>query len=111
MIQQTLSIWQDLESVYAFAYSTPIHSEGMRMREEWFHTPDHPIYAAWWVADDHRITLQEGAARLEVLHTNGPTVEAFNFKHAFDAQGRPTRLDVAMVKAKSARNTAARAEA
>lgn len=48
---------------------------------------------------------------LEVLHANGATAEAFNFKQPFDTQGRPTRLDAAMVKAKSARNAAARAEA
>jgi hypothetical protein len=111
MIQQTLSIWADLESVYAFAYSTPIHSEALRMREDWFHAPDHPNYAAWWVADDHRISFQEGTDRLEALHARGPTPEAFNFKQPFDALGQPVRLDPAIVKAKAARNAAARENA
>jgi hypothetical protein len=110
-IAQTVSLWADLESVYAFAYSTPIHTEALRMREDWFHAPDHPNYAAWWVADDHRPSFLEATRKLEALHEQGPTAEAFNFKQPFDAEGRPARLDPAVVKAKAARNAAAREDA
>jgi hypothetical protein len=103
-IAQTLSLWEDLESVYAFAYHAGRHAEALRMRAEWFHAPDHPNYAAWWVADEHRPDFAEGARALEALHANGPTPAAFNFKQPFDAEGRGARLDPALVKAKAARN-------
>ena len=110
-IAQTISLWVDLESVYAFSYSAPLHSEAMRMRSDWFHTPDHPTYAAWWVADDHQPGFLEAAKALETLHANGPTSEVFNFKQPFDADGRSARLDPALVKAKAALNASAWAQA
>jgi hypothetical protein len=105
-IAQTLSLWRDLESVYAFTYHGERHVEALRRRGEWFHAPDHPNYAAWWVADDHQPDFVEGTSRLEALHANGPTPEAFNFKQPFDAHGRPAKLDPAIVKAKAALNAA-----
>jgi hypothetical protein len=110
-IAQSLSLWEDLESVYAFTYSAPIHTEALRMREDWFHAPDHPNYAAWWVADDHQPDFVEATTVLETLHLNGPTPDAFNFKQPFDADGRPTRLDPTLVRAKAALNAAAWAQA
>jgi hypothetical protein len=106
-IAQTLSLWEDLESVYAFSYSGGLHTEAMRRRAEWFHTPDHPTYAAWWVADDHQPDFVEGTRALELLHVNGPTPGSFNFKQPFDCEGQPSKLDPALVKAKTARNATA----
>lgn len=93
---QTLSVWADLESVFAFAYRGP-HAEALRGRKEWFVEPQWPTYAAWWVADDHLPTWQEAAERLEHLHDHGATPFAFSFKQAFDPEGRPTVLDKARV--------------
>ena len=97
---QTLSVWADLESVFAFAYHGP-HAEALRGRREWFVTPPWPTYAAWWVAGDHLPTWDEAAARLEHLHDHGPTPFAFSFKHPFDPDGRPTALAHAPVTARA----------
>ena len=105
-IAQTLSLWEDLESVYAFTYSAGLHTEALRLRHEWAHTPNHPNYAAWWVSDDHQPDFGEATRKLEALHASGSSPDAFNFKQPFDAQGRPARLDPAVVKAKAARNAA-----
>jgi hypothetical protein len=105
-IAQTLSLWEDLESVYAFTYSAGIHTESLRLRHDWFHTPNHPNYAAWWVSDDHQPDLGEATRKLEALDANGSSPEAFNFQQPFDAQRRPARLDPAVVKAKASRNAA-----
>lgn len=35
---QTVSLWTDLESVFAFAYADP-HAEALRHRREWFLLP------------------------------------------------------------------------
>jgi hypothetical protein len=106
-VAQTLSLWEDMESVYAFAYHGGLHTEAMRRRAEWFHAPDHPNYAAWWVADDHQPDFVEATRALEALHVNGPSPEAFNFQQPFDAEGRPSKLDPALVKAKAGRNATA----
>jgi len=65
---------------------------------------DHPVLAAWWVADDHQPTWREAADRMEKLHANGPTPEAFTFGNAFDANGNRYRADQALIQAKIARN-------
>ena len=103
-IAMTLSLWEDLESVAAFAYYGP-HGEALTKRREWFDKHDLPDYVAWWVPADHQIDWKEGNARLEHLHANGPTAVSFNFAHPFDPQGNASRLDREAVKAKAALNT------
>ncbi len=88
----TLSRWQDLESVFSFAYSG-FHSETLRRRREWFVTPRWPTYVAWWVPDDHTPDYKEAMDRLERLHDEGPSPDAFDFKRPFDADGRPITLE------------------
>ena len=89
---QTLSVWTDLESVYAFSYHGQ-HAEALRSRKEWFLTPEWPTYVAWWVDDAHVPTWQEALERLECLYDRGPTPFAFNFKTPYGADGQPIQLD------------------
>jgi hypothetical protein len=91
---QTLSLWTDLAAVAAFAYGG-LHAEALRHRKEWFVKPPWPIYAAWWVEDDHVPTWEEAVQRLEFLHKHGPTPHAFTFKTPFDAQGHPAHIGAA----------------
>lgn len=88
----TLSVWRDLESVYAFVYHGA-HLEALKQRKEWFIEPEWPTYVAWWVADDHIPTWVEASDRHEYLHDNGPSFYAFDFKRPFDESGQPTVLD------------------
>ena len=87
----TLSLWADLESVYAFAYRGA-HGEALRKRKEWFVKPDWPTYAARWVGDDHVPTYEEAIERQKHIHHNGPTRYAFDLKTPFDELGNPTQL-------------------
>ncbi|HKG24044.1 MAG TPA: DUF3291 domain-containing protein, partial [Thermomicrobiales bacterium] len=86
---QTLSLWRDLESAVAFAYSG-LHAEALRRRRGWFPAPAWPSYAAWWVADDNRPDWREAMRRLEHLHDRGPSTIAFDFRSPFDATGNRT---------------------
>lgn len=88
---RTLSLWRDLESVYAYAYHG-IHADALRQRKEWFVKPAWPTYVAWWVTDGAEPTWEEAAERLDHLHEHGPTPHAFTFRAPFDAAGRPTAL-------------------
>jgi hypothetical protein len=90
-LAMTLSLWQDLESVAAFAYNG-LHGEALSMRWEWFERGPWPTYAAWWVPEGHQPRWAEGVERIEELHANGPQPRAFNFRKPFDAEGNATKL-------------------
>jgi len=83
----TLSIWRDVTSVRNFATSG-LHLQALQNRARWFRRPTWPSYAMWWVDAQHVPTWSEASARLEHLHSHGPTVVAFNFSNSFDAEGR-----------------------
>ena len=84
---QTLSIWADLDGVRDFVYSA-LHATVLSRRREWFQSVDWPTYVVWWI-DDVLPTWQDAATRLDLLAAHGPTAEAFDLRHPFDAQGRP----------------------
>ncbi|HZC06305.1 MAG TPA: DUF3291 domain-containing protein [Ktedonobacterales bacterium] len=89
----TLSLWVDLESVFAFAYALRgVHNEALKLRKEWFLKPEWPNYVAWWVEDDHLPTWPEAIERHAYLSEHGSTPFAFDFHLPFDAEGRPTKV-------------------
>jgi len=87
----TLSLWVDLESVYAFAYNGK-HAEALSHRTDWFLTPQWPTYVVWWVSDDHVPTWEEAWQRLEHLHDKGPSPYAFDYRQTFGDDGQVVRL-------------------
>lgn len=99
----TLSLWDDLESVAAFAYHGA-HGEAMAKRREWFEKRDAPTYVAWWIEEGDPIDWRLACDRLDHLHENGPTASAFNFTRPFDREGDPRQLAAAEVREKIARN-------
>jgi hypothetical protein len=98
----TLSLWEDLDAVFAYAYHAA-HGEALRHRAEWFCKGDWPVYVAWWVDDDHIPTLREAAERNDHYHQFGSTPTAFDFKHAFDAHGNPIKIDRQRVREKASK--------
>jgi len=93
----TLSLWQDLPSLFAFVYAD-IHLEAMKNARLWFDRHAWPPYVLWWVDDGHRPHWAEGVERLEYLHDHGNSSYAFDFRQPFDENGNPTRIDKAAVK-------------
>ncbi len=105
-VAMTLSLWDDLESVAAFAHHGA-HGEALANRKDWFQSLGLPTYVAWWVRPDHPVDWKEGAERLDHLHAHGPTAFAFNFAKPFDNDGNPCPLDhVAMQHKKKTNRTA-----
>jgi hypothetical protein len=90
----TLSLWRDVEAVRAFVYAG-LHLEALQHRGEWFQAREWPTYVAWWVEDDETPTWREACERLEHLHDHGASAYAFDFKHPYDAAGRPIQLSLA----------------
>jgi len=99
----TLSLWNDLERVVAFAYNGA-HAEALMRRKDWFQAVGLPSYVAWWVAEHHDVDWKEGSERLDHLHAHGSSAFAFNFAKPFDAGGNPCRLDRPAVEAKTRQN-------
>jgi hypothetical protein len=100
---RTLSLWADLESVFAFAYAG-VHAKALRQRTEWFLPPAWPTYVAWWVPDDHTPDWHEANERHAHLHDYGPSSYAFDFTQPFGPEGHPIVLNRVRVQAKMAHN-------
>ena len=100
LVPPTLSLWQDIESVFAFAYNGA-HAEAFSKRREWFAPLSMPGYVAWWVADDHIPSWQEGCGRFDKLEADGSTPEAFDFKHPFGPDGQPIQINREAVRRKA----------
>jgi hypothetical protein len=93
----TLSLWETLEAVGAYAYHG-IHAEALARRADWFVRGSWPAYVAWWVPVDHVPRWNEGTDRIDHLHTHGPTAYAFNFREPFDGDGARLTLDRTQMK-------------
>lgn len=102
-VAATLSVWEDLESVFAFAYAG-VHGESLRHRKEWFTEPQWPTYAAWWIEDDRTPDWQEVKTRLETLHEKGSTPQAFTLKQPYGPDGVAVAIVHARVKEKIEKN-------
>jgi len=97
----TLSIWDDIESVAAFAYHGA-HGDAMKKRNDWFEHPGLPEHVAWWVEDVDSVNWQTAADRMDHLHDYGSTAHAFSLRSPFDALGRPYKIDTGLVRTKAA---------
>jgi hypothetical protein len=71
-------LWRDTESLKRFVFNTA-HRHFIARKDEWFLPIDGPKLVLWWVDDDHRPTMDEGAARLLRLAQYGPHQDAFGF--------------------------------
>ena len=81
-----MSVWDDLETLAAFAYRNEDHRNIMRRRAEWFDEMEFYL-VLWWVRDDEMPTVEDGKARLDYLKEHGPSARAFTFKQPFPAPG------------------------
>lgn len=98
----TLSLWTDMESLFAFTYFG-LHAAAFKRGREWFQKPEWPPLVMWWHMGTDYPIWAEGVRRHAHLHDNGPTPMAFTFKTAFDENGAPYALDKRRVQAFSPR--------
>jgi hypothetical protein len=79
-----MSVWRDIESLNKYVYRSA-HVEIMRRRKEWFERVSEAHMVLWWVLRGHRPTEIEAIEKLKALRENGPSADAFTFRHAFPA--------------------------
>jgi heme-degrading monooxygenase HmoA len=77
-----MSVWESLEALRAFVYSTPAHLAVMKRRREWFERMEVHM-ALWWVPAGHVPTVAEAEERLTLLGAVGPSPDAFTFRCHF----------------------------
>ena len=100
----TISLWQDLETALAAVYRGA-HADILRLGHHFVkETCDYPAYVLWWVSQDRQPDWLEAVERHELLGDNGPSPDAFTFKTAFDASGKPLMVDAARSKEIAQRN-------
>ncbi|GAB4224428.1 MAG: DUF3291 domain-containing protein [Kiloniellaceae bacterium] len=83
-----MSVWQDLDSLFAYVYRSG-HLEVMAQRRRWFEKPSGAFMAMWWLPAGQLPSAAEGVRRLQILERKGATADAFTFKQPFDSAGRP----------------------
>jgi hypothetical protein len=79
-----MSVWRDLDALTRFVYRSA-HAEILRRRKEWFERMPEAFMVLWWVPAGHRPDAVEARLKLDLLRANGPTPDAFTFRHPFPA--------------------------
>ena len=78
-----MSVWEDVASLKHYTYNT-MHVEVFKQRKQWFELFGKPHFVMWWIPAGHVPSAQEAQEKLEYIHTNGPSADAFNFSKTFD---------------------------
>ena len=79
-----MSVWESKQALLDYVYQTD-HVHILRRRAEWFVKLNQPIMAMWWIPAGTLPTVADARQRLDLLAEKGPTIEAFTFRHFFDA--------------------------
>jgi len=78
-----MSVWESIESLRAFTYTTA-HTDVLRRRREWFERLEVAHLVLWWVPAGHIPSIDEAIDRLERIRRDGPTPAAFTFRVPFE---------------------------
>jgi hypothetical protein len=84
-----LTVWDSLDGLFSFTYRSD-HKAVFARRFDWFERSSGPNVVMWWQPAGTIPTIDDALRRLRLLADNGPTPEAFNFKHRFRAPGLTT---------------------
>lgn len=82
-----MSVWRDLQSLRAFVYRSS-HLELVRKRAQWFESPAEVYQALWWSPAGELPTLPQARKKLNLIQGRGPTEQAFDFAHPYEAPGQ-----------------------
>jgi heme-degrading monooxygenase HmoA len=82
-----LSVWESLDALRAFVFSTREHLDVLRHRRAWFEPLGEAHVALWWVPAGHLPGVGEAEQRLALLRARGPSPSAFTFRESFPRPG------------------------
>lgn len=95
----TLSVWEDLEAIAAYAYSG-LHGEAVRRGHRWFIDGPWPPFVIWWVEPRDYPDWSQAVSRFNLLSDTGPSPDAFDLKTPFGVDGVSYQLDSALIAAR-----------
>lgn len=81
-----MSVWETAEALFDYVYRSE-HVDFMRRRSDWFERTAEPHMCLWWVLAGHLPTPGEALGRLERFRREGPTPNAFSFRHKYPPPG------------------------
>ncbi len=85
MLIFNMSVWDSLENLKNYVYRSD-HAAMIKEKKNWFELLEKPHMVLWWIEAGHIPTPEAAKERLSILElNNGPTQEAFTFKHPFEA--------------------------
>lgn len=79
-LASTMSVWEDVESLERFVWTT-VHRRFYERKAEWYDATDAVRLVLWWVPAGHRPSIAEGVERFRHLERHGDTDFAFGWKH------------------------------
>ena len=77
-----MSVWESLEALRAFVYSSRAHLDVLRRRREWFDRLSLHL-VLWWVPTGHQPRVAEAEERFARLRARGSSPQAFTFREHF----------------------------
>lgn len=81
-----LTLWDSVDHLFAFTYRTD-HTTVFARRFEWFERPSDPSVVMWWRAAGTLPAIDDALRRLRLLAADGPSPDAFTFRHRFPPPG------------------------
>ncbi|MEM1176171.1 MAG: DUF3291 domain-containing protein [Pseudomonadota bacterium] len=78
-----LTLWDSFDALNDYVYRSA-HAEVLRQRAQWFDRGDRAGFVLWWIPAGSLPTIDDTRRRFESLWTQGPTADAFTFRHPFD---------------------------
>ncbi len=86
MLAVNMSVWESVEALAAFTYSSE-HRDVMRRRREWFERLAEAYLVLRWIPAGTIPAIGEAKTRLELLRARGPSPDAFTFRAPFPPPG------------------------
>ncbi len=77
-----LSVWESLDALRGFVYRSE-HRELLKDRAQWFVKSSARHLVLWWIPAGSTPSLEEAKQKLALLQAQGPSEQAFDFRHAF----------------------------
>ena len=77
-----LSVWESPDALRDFVFRTS-HTSFLRRRREWFERMDVTYLVCWWVVAGTAPTVADAVERLDHLHRDGPSADAFTLRDPF----------------------------
>jgi len=87
-----MSVWESLEALRSFVFTSRAHLSVLRRRPEWFKRLGEAHLVLWWVTAGHLPSIEEAEQRLELLGLLGLSPNAFTFREHFASPDARSQL-------------------